>query len=58
MSLPEGSLGLWFRSAGEGWGFSVGGLWYGFDQSGVPNVLGCVGGYERNKQWSVVDGHI
>ena len=42
MSLPMGSLGLWFRSAGEGWGFSVGGLWYGFDQSGVPNVLGCV----------------
>ena len=59
--FADGERGLWFRSAGEAWGFSVGGLWYGFDQSGVPNVLGCVfvGGLRTgHKQWSVVDGHI
>ena len=40
--FADGERGLRFRSAGEGWGFSADGLWYGFDQSGVPNVLGCV----------------
>jgi len=56
--LQLGSEGLRFRSAGEGWGFSAGGLWYGFDQSGVPTMCRsvCVGGVKNGTQTMEVEG--